>query len=253
MEVADLKALSEVLREKKVPLVADTTIVPFTAFKAAEFGVDIEVISSTKYISGGGTSLGGLIIDYGRFNWSHSAKLKPFAGESPSAFHYKLRKEVHRNIGAYMTPEVAYMQSLGLETLPIRYERQSATCGQLAVRLQSLKGVEAVHYPGLEGNLYYAVSLDQFGEHPGAMLAFDLASKEHCFRFLNKLKLIRRATNLFDNQSLIIHPASTIYGGFTPKQREEMGVHDNSIRLSVGLESVESLFEDIKEALDKAR
>src|SRR5690554_2814049 len=253
MEVADLKALSEVLREKKVPLVADTTIVPFTAFKAAEFGVDIEVISSTKYISGGGTSLGGLIIDYGRFNWSHSAKLKPFAGESPSAFHYKLRKEVHRNIGAYMTPEVAYMQSLGLETLPIRYERQSATCGQLAVRLQSLKGVEAVHYPGLEGNLYYAVSLDQFGEHPGAMLAFDLASKEHCFRFLNKLKLIRRATTLFDNQSLIIHPASTIYGGFTPKQREEMGVHDNSIRLSVGLESVESLFEDIKEALDKER
>lgn len=251
MEVADLKALSGVLRMQGVPLVADTTIVPFTSFNAVEFGVDIEVVSSTKYISGGGTSLGGLIIDYGRFDWSHSSKLKPYVKESPSAFHYKLRKEVHRNMGAYMTPEVAYMQSLGLETLSIRYEKQASTCSELAKRLESLDGIEAVHYPGLEGNPYYEVSKAQFGDHPGAMLAFDLKSREHCFRFLNNLTKICRATNLFDNRSLILHPASTIYGGFTPEQREQMDVSDRSIRLSIGLENGEILFQDIKQALEK--
>lgn len=252
MEVADLKALSGVLRKKGVPMVADTTIIPFTSFNAAKFGVDIEVVSSTKYISGGGTSLGGLIIDYGTFDWNHSSKLKPYVKESPSAFHFKLRKEVHRNMGAYMTPEVAYMQSLGLETLSIRYERQASTCSELASILESLNGVEAVHYPGLEGNPYHAVSKAQFGDFPGAMLAFDLKSRDQCFRFLNNLTKICRATNLFDNRSLILHPASTIYGGFTPEQREQMDVRDNSIRLSVGLESTVHLFQDIKQALERS-
>lgn len=250
MEVVDLKALSELLREKRVPLVADTTIIPFTAFRAADFGVDIEVVSSTKYISGGATSLGGLIIDYGTFDWNYSPKLKPYAEESSSAFHTKMRKEIHRNMGAYMTPEVAYMQSLGLETLGLRYDRQSATCHALAHRLCSVKGIERVAYPGLMNDPFYGLSQKQFGEHPGAMLTFDLASKEACFRFMNRLKLIRRATNLFDNKSLIIHPASTIFGTFTPAQREEMDVKENSIRLSVGLESVESLYADIKQALE---
>ena len=104
-------------------------------------------------------------------------------------------------------------------------------------------------YPGLEESPFHELSRAQFGDHPGAMLTFDLASKGECFRFLNNLKLIRRATNLFDNRSLIIHPASTIYGTFTPEQRREMDVKENAIRLSVGLESVESLFEDIKQAL----
>ena len=97
---------------------------------------------------------------------------------------------MHRNMGAYMTPEVAYMQSLGLETLSIRYEKQASTCSELAKRLESLDGIEAVHYPGLEGNPYYEVSKAQFGDHPGAMLAFDLKSREHCFRFLNNLTKI---------------------------------------------------------------
>ena len=249
MEVADLTMLSRVVHEKHVPLIADTTIVPFTTFHAADFGVDIEIVSSTKYISGGGTGLGGLIIDYGRFDWNHSPRLQPVACESPSAFQYKLRREIHRNLGAYMTPEVAYMQSLGLETLLVRYERQAVTSKELAERLQSIPEIASVCYTGLADNPFYAVSQEQFGDYPGAMLTFDLASKEQCFVFLNKLKLIRRATNLFDNRSLIIHPASTIYGSFTPAQREAMDVKENTIRLSVGLESADALFEDIRQAL----
>lgn len=250
LEVADLKELSRVAHEKNVPLVADTTVVSFSAFSAADLGVDIDLISSTKYISGGGTSLGGLIIDYGNFNWGQSYKLKEYTSLSQSVFHFKLRKEIHRNLGAYMTPEVAYMQSLGLETLNIRYERVSKNCLELAKLLQNLNGVVSVNYTGLPDNQFYEVSKKQFGEFPGAMLTFDLESKERCFSFMRKLNLIKRATNLFDNISLIIHPASTIYGTYTLEQKALMGVKETTLRLSVGLESVDSLYSDIKKALE---
>lgn len=232
LEVADLKTLAGIAHAAGVPLVADTTVVPFHVFHACEFGVDIEVVSSTKYISGGATGLGGLILDYG-----------------VSAFTAKLRKEVHRNLGAYMTPQVAYMQSLGLETLEVRYARQAGTCLELARRLQSLSQIETVNYTGLESNPFYVLSTRQFGAYPGAMLTFDLASREACFRFMNRLQLIRRATNLFDNKTLAIHPASTIYGSFTEEQRQGMDISPKTIRLSVGLEDVKDLLADIEQAL----
>ena len=249
MEVVDLMALSRVAQGKGVPLVADTTLIPFSHFTASDFGVDIEVVSSTKYVSGGGTSLGGLIIDHGRFDWSRSPRLRSVAGDMPSAFHYKLRREIHRNLGAYMTPEVAFQQSLGLETLPVRYNRHASTCAALAERLEALPGIEGVNYTGLPDNPFHEVSCRQFGNLHGAMLTFDLGSREECFRFLDRLKLIRRATNLFDNRSLILHPASTIYGSFTPEQRKSMDIKETTLRLSVGLESVESLLDDIRQAL----
>lgn len=249
MEVADLARLSEIAHERGVPVIADTTIIPFTSFHAVDFGVDIEVVASTKYISGGATSLGGLIIDYGKFAHYRTPALQAFKGMSQSPFHTRLRKEIHRNLGAYMTPEVAYQQSLGLETLQIRFERQATACKELAGKLQSLSEVQAVNYTGLQGNPFYEVSKVQFGDYSGAMLTFDLGSREQCFGFMNKLKLIRRATNLFDNRSLIIHPASTIFGSFTAIQRELMHVEETTLRLSVGLESVDSLFEDICQAL----
>lgn len=250
MEVVDLKVLSKVAHEKNVPLIADTTIIPFTSFKAKNFGIDIDVISSTKYISGGGTSLGGLIIDYGKFDWNHSPKLRSLSEVTESAFNYKLRKEIHRNIGAYMNPEVAFIQSLGLETLNIRYEKHSTSCLELAKKLKEIPEIKSVNYTGLEDNEWYEVSKRQFGDYPGAMLTFDLESKTECFTFLNRLKTIHRATNLFDNKSLIIHPASTIYGTYTPDQRVSMGIKETTLRLSVGLESVELLLLDIKQALE---
>lgn len=250
LEVADLKALSSVCKEKKVPLIADTTIVPFCAFKANDFGVDIEVVSSTKYISGGATSLGGLIVDYATFDWSVSEKLSPLANDfGNGAFTAKLRKEIHRNMGAYMTPQVAYMQTLGLETLSLRFEKASRNCLELTKNLEKLNGIERVNYTGLESNPFSQLSLAQFGPYPGAMFTFDLASREACFRFLNNLKLIKRATNLFDNKTLAIHPASTIYGTFTSEQRNAMNVSDKTIRISVGLEDVEDLFEDFAQAV----
>jgi len=250
MEVADLNALSGIAVNAGVPLVADTTVVPFCAWKAKDFGVNIEIISSTKYLSGGATSLGGLIIDYGTFDWTASPKLKNLATQfGPNAFTAKLRKEIHRNLGAYMTPQVAYLQTLGVETLNIRFERAAGTCLKLAEELQHLNGIVSVNYTGLKDNAFNGLSTKQFGPLPGAMLTFDLESREHCFAFMNKLKLIKRATNLFDNKSLAIHPASTIFGTFTEEVRKSMNVRQETIRLSVGLEDLECILDDIRDSL----
>jgi len=250
MEVANLKVLSDIAVKAGVPLVADTTIVPFCAWKAKDFGIHIEVISSTKYISGGATSLGGLIIDYGTFDWNQSPKLKDLAQQTGSnAFTYKLRREIHRNLGAYMTPQVAYLQTLGIETLQVRYERAAGTCLKLAKELQHLEGIASVNYNGLENNEFNEISTKQFGLLPGAMLTIDLESRERCFTFMNNLKLIKRATNLFDNKTLAIHVASTIFGTFTEEVRQSMNVRQETIRLSIGLEDLDCLLEDIKNSL----
>ena len=250
MEVVDLKVLSEITKRNNVPLIADTTIMPFCAFCAKDWGINIEIVSSTKYISGGATSLGGLIIDYANFNWLSSPKLHNFAKEFGSAaFTAKLRKEIHRNLGAYMSPQVAYLQSLGLETLSIRYNRATDTCKKLVKKLENLSEIESVNYTGLSSNKYFELSQIQFGDRPGAMFTVNLTSREACFCFLNKLKVIKRATNLFDNKTLAIHPASTIFGTFTPEVRKEMNVSDKTIRFSVGLEDVDDLYNDIISAL----
>ena len=236
LEVADLKAISEVAHEKNVPLVVDSTVIPFTQFSAKSLGADIEVVSSSKYVSGGATSLGGLVIDYGTPNNGDFAK--------------RLYGEMLFNFGAYMTPQVAYMQTIGLETLDARYRVQSGNALELAKKLRTLPQIQYVNYVGLEDNPYHELAQRQFGKTAGAMICIDLESKEACFGFLNNLKLIHRATNLFDNRSLAIHPASTIFGAFSENMRKSMDVKDTTIRLSVGLEDVDDLFEDIKQAVD---
>lgn len=250
MEVADLLVLAEIAHRKGVPVVADTTLIPFCAFRAGDWGIDIEVVSSTKYISGGATSMGGLILDYGRFDWSKSQRLARLAGEQGNnAFTFKLKKEIHRNLGAYMPAQAASMQILGLETMDLRYRRASGTATELAHRLEKTEGVTCVTYGGLPGNPFYEISKKQFGDHPGAMLTFDLASQEACFRWMNQLKVIHRATNLFDNKTLAIHPYTTIYGNYSAEAKAAMQVYDTTIRLSVGLEEADELMHDIQQAL----
>lgn len=234
MEVASLEKLASVAHSHRIPLVADTTMIPFTHFNAHEHGVDIEIVSSTKYLSGGATSLGGLIIDYG----------------TAKGFNDKIRFELIFNLGGYMTPHAAYMQTLGLETLCVRYERQARTALELARKLRELPAIKRVNYLGLEDNPFHQLARHQFGETAGAMLTIDLADETACKRFINNLKLIKRATNLFDNKSLAIHPSSTIFGPMSAEQKKAMDVLDTTIRLSVGLEDVEDLFEDIKQALE---
>ena len=230
LEVANLKAIAEIAHRKGIPVIADSTVIPFTETNLKALGVDIEVVSSTKYLSGGGTSLGGLVIDYGTF----------------PDINKRVKYELLFNLGAYMTPQAAYMQTLGLETLDVRYQRQAGNALWLA---QELSKVVKVNYVGLDSNPYHALAQQQFGPTAGAMFTIDLESKEACFRFLNRLKLVHRATNLFDSRTLAIHPASTIFGNFPEAQLKEMDVRQTTIRLSIGLEDKEDILADIKQAL----
>ena len=230
LEVANLKAIAEIAHRKGIPVIADSTVIPFTETNLKALGVDIEVVSSTKYLSGGGTSLGGLVIDYGTF----------------PEINKRVKYELLFNLGAYMTPQAAYMQTLGLETLDVRYQRQAGNALWLA---QELSKVVKVNYVGLNSNPYHALAQQQFGPTAGAMFTIDLESKEACFRFLNRLKLVHRATNLFDSRTLAIHPASTIFGNFPEAQLKEMDVRQTTIRLSIGLEDKEDILADIKQAL----
>lgn len=235
LEVADLKAIAEIAHQKGVPVIADSTIIPFTETSLSTLGVDIEVVSSTKYLSGGGTSLGGLVIDYG----------------THPDINQRLKYELLFNFGAYMTPQAAYMQTLGLETLDVRYQRQAANALWLAQELSKVNAIQRVNYVGLADNPYHTLAEQLFGKTSGAMLTIDLSSKDACFRFLNRLRLVHRATNLFDSRTLAIHPASTIFGNFPEEQLAEMDVQQTTIRLSIGLEDKEDILADITQALER--
>lgn len=252
LEVANLPEISKILRLRNIPMIVDTTIIPWCGFDARKAGVDIEVVSTTKYISGGATSIGGAILDYGTFNWAHNKRLANVnMTETMSQFSFKLKREIARNIGAAMDPDTAYQQALGMETLQLRFEKMSETTYQLALFLSAQKDVVKVGYTRLEDSPYKHISDKLFSGNPGAMLTFSLKDKEACFKFMDRLQIIRRATNLFDNKTLIIHPESTIYGSFSPEMKEIMGIEDNLIRLSVGLEDIDDLQSDILQALNK--
>ncbi len=235
MEVADLAALAEIAHGVGAVLVADSTMIPFTCADLGKLGVDIEIVSSTKYLSGGATSLGGLVIDYG----------------TVEDFPNRLRKDVLMNLGGYMTTHPAYMQTLGLETLQARYAVQQTNALKLAEKLSQLPGVE-VCYPGLPDNPFHGICKRQFNGNYSAMLTISLPSEEACYRFIDNLKLVKRATNLFDNRTLAIHPYSTIFGPIPVETRLAMDVSPRLIRLSVGLEDADDIFEDLSNAISIA-
>ena len=235
-EVVDVRELARIAKAHNIPLIADTTMIPFTQFDGEALGLDFQVVSSTKYISGGATSLGGVIIDYGHF--PEISRL--------------IKKDAVFNLGGYMTPHAAYMQTLGLETLQVRYDRQADSALKIARMLEKVPGVVEVGYPGLDSHPYHDLFKELYGEKAGAMVTFDLPSEEACYRFINALKMVHRATNLFDNRSLAIHPASTIFGPLTPEEREAMDVKPTTIRLSIGLEDPEDIFEDLNQAIAAA-
>ncbi len=232
MEVADIAELAKIAHSHNAALVADTTMIPFTFADVRASGVDIEVLSSTKYLSGGATSLGGLVIDYG----------------TVPGFKTTIRKDILMNFGGYMTPNPAYLQTLGLETLQVRYEAQQANALEVALALSEIEDVD-VCYPGLPDNPYHALCNKQFDGNYSAMMTLTLPSEEACYRFIDALNLVKRATNLFDNRTLAIHPYSTIYGTIPEATRLEMDVSPRLIRLSIGLEDAADIIADLRQAI----
>lgn len=251
LEVADITAISQVARKKKILLIADSTITPLGFTDLKKLGVDVEVLSSTKYLSGGATSVGGLIIDYGNYDWRNNPKLRDDAKKyGEYTLITKLKRETYHNLGACLSPHNAYLQSLGLETFILRAQKSCANSFAIARYLEKKSKINRVDYPGLKSSRYYQIAVRQFGELTGALLTFDLDSKEKCFAFMNKLQIIRRATNLNDNKTLILHPASTIFCEYSPELKAEMGVRETMIRLAVGIEDADDLIEDINLGLE---
>lgn len=247
--VPDFSAIKSVLKEHHVPLIVDTTMTPWNIFDAKKHGVDIEIISATKYLSGGGHVLGGLIVDNGTFDWKHHATLEPYYKKfGPNAFIARLRKETFRNLGSSLTAQSAYLLCLGLETLDLRVRRSCQNALTIAKHLQHKSSVVSVDYPLLSSSLSYANASKQLSGG-GAIVTFSLENKEKAYAFLNALKLIRRGTNIQDNKSLAIAPYHTIYAEYSEEQRLSYQLTQGMIRLSVGIEDIEDLLGDIDQAL----
>ena len=247
--VPDFGAIKAVLSEKNVPLIVDTTMTPWNIFDAKKHGVDIEIISATKYLSGGGHVLGGLIVDNGTFNWKQHATLEPYYKKfGPNAFMARLRKETFRNLGSTLSAQSAYLLCLGLETLDLRVGRSCQNALSVAKHLQNKAQIIRVDYPLLETSSSYENASKQFSGG-GAIVTFSLENKEKAYAFLNALKLIRRGTNIQDNKSLAIAPYHTIYAEYSEEQRLSYQLTQGMIRLSVGIEDIEDLLEDIDQAL----
>jgi len=250
LEVADMKAVANVTAKHNIPLIVDNTVTTPYLFRSKDFGVNIDVLSSTKYISGGATSVGGLIIDNGNFNWSHSPRLKDWAPKmGPMALTGSLRREVYRNIGSCLAPHHAYLHSLGLETMSLRIEKSCANGLAVARFLKEHKKVITVNYPGLEDSGYHNIAAKQFSSRFGGILTFDLESRDACFSLINSLKLIRRASNVNDNKTLILHPATTIFCEYPNDLLAAMNIRQTMIRLSVGIEDLSDITDDLERGL----
>ncbi|WP_340111469.1 aminotransferase class I/II-fold pyridoxal phosphate-dependent enzyme [Maribellus mangrovi] len=251
LEIPDIEMLSEIARKHNLLLIADSTITPPNVFMAGSFGVNIEVISTTKYISGGATSFGGAIVDHGNFDWNLNPNVSTYIQKfGKNALIAKIKKNIYRNTGGSMAPQTARFQIQGLDILEIRVERCYQNCMKLGKFLSGHAKVKRVDYPGLENDRGYERAKKYFEGVPGTIMSFDLESKAACYRFMNKLKIIRRATNLNDNKSLIIHPESTIYAEFTAQERNVADIRDTMMRLSVGIENPDDLISDIEQALE---
>ncbi len=251
LEIADISRLSEIANEHGILLITDSTITPPSIFNSRLMGVHVEVMSATKFISGGGTSFGGIVIDNGLYDWKQNPNCLEFSEKyGKDAFVARLRKNYYRNIGMPMTAHTANYMIAGLDILELRVERCYQNCLKLGEFFEKHPQVTRVDYPGLKNSPFYDLAVKQFNGVPGSVMTFDLASQEECFRFMNRLKIIRRATNLNDNKSLIIHPYSTIYAEFPESERLKMGIRPTMMRLSVGIEGFEDLMDDMEQALE---
>ena len=250
--VFDFEQISQIAEEKKVLLILDNSLLTPYLFQSHKYGVDIEVLSTTKFISGGATAVGGAVFTYPSDKWQYIPKLKEnYNLYGNAAFEKKLRKELFSNLGCCLSPQNAWLQLLGLETLTLRIDRICENAGNLASWLSVQDKVQRVEYSSLDTSPYHQLSDKYFNSKVGCLVSVELKSKKQCFDFMDALKVIRRGTNFCDNKSMIIHPSSTIYCDLSEEMKESFKIPDTMLRLGVGLEDIEDLKEDIQQALDK--
>ncbi len=271
LSIADYEAIGAVAAKHNIPLIVDNTFAGGGyLFRPLEHGANIVVESATKWIGGHGTSMGGVIVDGGNFNWGNG-KFPGFSEPSDSyhglvfwdvfgadgpfgniAFSIKARVEGLRDWGAAVSPFNSFLLIQGLETLSLRMERHVENTRKLAEYLEAHPKVEYVNYPGLKGNKYYDLAKKYFPKGPGSVLTFKVkGGNENADSVINNLKLYSHVANVGDAKTLIIHPASTTHEQLSSADQLAAGVVPGLLRISVGIEHIDDIIADIKQALDK--
>ena len=253
MDVPDIAAISDVARQAGIPLMVDATVTSPYLARGRDFGADIVIHSTSKFINGTGSVIGGAIIDCGTFDWN-SPLFPHFAQFAKKyrqfAFSARLRKLMHKDFGACPAPMNSFLLSEGIETLALRMERHCSSALELAHFLRAHPKVAWVKYPGLPDSPFHEVATRQFGGKYGGLLTFGLAGKEEAFRFINGLRLARNLANIGDAKTLVIHPASTICSDYSADQQRLLGVSEEMVRVSVGLEHSGDIVADFAQSLN---
>lgn len=252
LDVVDIKSVSELAHRHGIPLIIDSTTATPYLIKPLDFGADIVIHSSSKYINGGGNSISGVIVDGGKFNWDFSKYdgLSEYKKFGKLAYTAKLRGGIWRNVGACLAPMNAFMNIVGLETMGLRMERCCENAKRLAEFLEKEDKVQ-VNYPALKSSPYYRLCQSQFAGKGGGIVTIRAGSRESAFKLINSLKYASVATNIGDVRTLVIHAASTIYIHSDERCKANAGVFDDTVRISVGIEDIDDLIGDFKQATEK--
>ena len=251
LDVTDIKAVAEIAHAHKVPLIIDNTVATPYLVRPITLGADIVVNSSSKYMNGHSNSISGILTWSGKFDWDYDRYpgLLPYRRFGAMSYIVKLRNGLFRNTGGCLAPQNAFYNSLGLETLGLRMDRECSNALALAEFLESEMGL-CVNYPGLESSPYHAVAKRMLQNGYGAIVTVRVGSKEKAFKIINALKLPYILANIGDTKTLVIHPESTIATHLSDKEKEQSGVYDDLIRISVGIEDIEDLKQDFKQAIE---
>lgn len=240
-----------------MPLIVDNTLATPILLRPIEYGADVVVHSATKFIGGHGTSIGGLIVDAGKFDWSNGKfpeLIEPdpsyhgatyVASFGPLAYILKARVQLLRDVGAALSPFNAWLLLQGLETLGLRVERHTSNAQRVAEFLQAHPKVLGVRYPGLPGDPAHAAAQTYLPHGCGAIVTFETANAQ---AFIDKLQLFSLLANVGDAKSLVIHPASTTHQQLSPEEQLLSGITPNTVRLSVGIESIADILADLDRA-----
>ncbi len=261
-DILQYEKIADIAHKNGMPVICDNTVTTPILFRPFEHGIDIVVHSCTKFIGGHGTSIGGAIVDSGKFDWSngrypeltepdasyHGVKYVESFGEL--AYIIKARTQFLRDMGSCMSPFNAFLFLQGLETLHLRMPRHSANALQLAKWLEKQDEVTWVNYPGLESHPDYALAMKYLPDGQGAILGFGIkGGKKAGIKFINNVKLASHLANIGDSKTLVIHPASTTHQQLDEEEQLAAGVTDDYIRISVGTEHIDDIINDFQHAL----
>jgi len=266
LDVVDIERIAAIAHEHKLPLVIDNTSASPALVRPIEWGADIVVNSATKFLGGHGTTIGGVIVDAGKFDWAASGRFKEFTEPDPSyhglryteafgplAFILKARIQGLRDTGAALSPFNAFLLLQGIETLHLRLERHSENALAVAKHLEQHPGVEWVNYPGLESSTYYARAQKYLPGGKGALLTFGVKGGYDAGKTLiDSLELFSLVANIGDAKSLVIHPASTTHQQLSTEEQAATGVTPELVRLSVGIEDIRDILADLDQAIEAA-